>query len=116
MMARSTEAYATCRRLEIDGNSRLKCTIAACRFSEDSLYQDASIQALQSRGVRFVSCHTSVEEAARGFIKQDGLFVEPEEVAKDMVERALQGVIIVPSLAAALDIFQCEGHYSYMAA
>ena len=84
--------------------------------SEDSLYQDASIQALQSRGVRFVSCHTSVEEAARGFIKQNGLSVEPEEVAKDMVEHALPGVIIVPSLAAALAIFQCEGHYSYMAA
>jgi hypothetical protein len=84
--------------------------------SEDSLYQDVSIQALQSRGVRFVSCHTSTEEQARAFIQQNGLSVQPEEVAKDMVDHALPGVIIVPSLAAALAILQCEGHYSYMAA
>ena len=70
--------------------------------SDDSLYQDTSIQALQSRGVRFVSCHTSTEEEARAFIQQDGLSVQPEEVANDMVEHALPGVIIVPSLAAAL--------------
>jgi hypothetical protein len=84
--------------------------------SEDSLYQDTSIQALQSRGVRFVSCHTSTEEEARAFIQQDGLSVQPEEVANDMVEHALPRVIIVPSLAAALAILQCQGHYSYMAA
>jgi hypothetical protein len=83
--------------------------------SDDSLYQDTSIQALQSRGVRFVSCHTSTEEEARAFIQQDGLSVQPEEVANDMVEHALPGVIIVPSLAAALAILQCQGHYSYMA-
>jgi hypothetical protein len=84
--------------------------------NDDSLYQDTNIQALQSRGVRFVSCHTSTEEAARAFVKQGNLSVYPEEVAKDMVEHALPGVVIVPSLAAALAIFQCEGHYSYMAA
>ena len=84
--------------------------------NDDSLYQDTNIQALQSRGVRFVSCHTSTEEAARAFVKQDNLSVDSEEVAKDMVEHALPGVVIVPSLAAALAIFQCEGHYSYMAA
>lgn len=41
---------------------------------------------------------------------------QPEEVAKDMIEHALPGVIIVPSLAAALALLQGEGHYSYMAA
>ncbi len=84
--------------------------------NENSLYQDTSIQALQSRGVRFVSCHTSTEEEARAFIQLNGLSVAPEDVARDMVEHALPGVIIVPSLAAALAIFQCEGHFSYMAA
>lgn len=59
---------------------------------------------------------SSTEGAAQGCIKQDGLSVEPEEVAMDMVEHTLPGVIIVPSLAAALASFQCEGHYSYMAA
>jgi hypothetical protein len=84
--------------------------------NEDSLYQDTGIQALQSRGVQFVSCHTSTEEAARAFIQQNSLSAQPEEVARDMVEHVLPGVIIVPSLAAALAVFQCEGHYSYMAA
>jgi hypothetical protein len=34
--------------------------------SQQSSYQDISIQALQSRGVRFISCHTATEESARG--------------------------------------------------
>ena len=84
--------------------------------SEDSMFQDISIQTLQSRGVRFISCHTSTEEEARAFIQQNGLSAQPEEVAKDMVQHALPGIVIVPSLAAALAILQCEGHYSYMAA
>jgi intracellular sulfur oxidation DsrE/DsrF family protein len=84
--------------------------------NEDSMYQDASVQALQSRGVQFVSCHTSTEEAARALIQQNSLGAHPEEVAQDMVEHVLPGVIIVPSLAAALAVLQCEGHFSYMAA
>ncbi len=84
--------------------------------SQDSLYQDISIQALQSRGVRFISCHQSTEEEARAFIEQNHLTAQPEDVARDMVEHALPGVIVVPSLAAALALLQCEGHYSYMAA
>ena len=83
---------------------------------ENSLYQDISIQALQSRGVRFVSCHESTEEEARAFIHQNHLAEQPEEVAKDMIAHALPGVILVPSLAAALALFQCDGHFSYMAA
>jgi hypothetical protein len=84
--------------------------------SQDSLYQDISIQALQSRGVRFISCHESTEEEARAFIKRNSLSATPEEVARDMVAHALPGVIVVPSLAAALALLQCQGHYSYMAA
>jgi hypothetical protein len=84
--------------------------------SEGSLYQSISIQALESRGVRFLACHTSAEEAARALIKQNNLSAEPEEVVKDMQAHALPGVLIVPSLAGALAILQCEGHYSYMMA
>lgn len=84
--------------------------------SESSLYQSTSIQALQSRGVRFLACHTSAEEAARALIKENNLSAEPEDVVKDMQAHALPGVIIVPSLAGALAILQCEGHYSYMMA
>jgi len=84
--------------------------------SEDSLFQDASVQALQSRGVRFVSCHTATEEAARALIKQNNLTVDPEEVTRDLTAHALPGVILVPALTAALAILQSEGHYGYMSA
>jgi intracellular sulfur oxidation DsrE/DsrF family protein len=84
--------------------------------SPDSLYQDNSIQGLQARGVRFLSCHVSNEEAARALIKQNGLSAQPEEVTKDIQAHVLPGVLIVPALAAALAYLQCEGHYSYMAA
>jgi hypothetical protein len=83
--------------------------------SPDSSYQDATIQGLQARGVRFLSCHSSTEEAARALIKQNSLSAQPEEVVKDMQAHTLPGVLIVPSVAAALAVLQCEGHYSYMA-
>lgn len=84
--------------------------------SEESLYQDPSIQALQGRGVRFVSCHTATEEAARVLIQQNNLTADPEDVAKDLVSHALPSVILVPALSAALAILQADGHYAYMAA
>jgi hypothetical protein len=84
--------------------------------NEESVYQDASVQALQGRGVRFLSCHTATEEAARALIKQNHLSAGPEEVAKDLVAHALPGVIVVPALAAAMAFLQSEGQYGYMAA
>jgi len=83
--------------------------------SPESSFQDSSIQGLQTRGVRFLSCHSSNEEAARALIKQNNLTVAPEEIVKDMQAHALPGVLVVPSIAAALAFLQCEGHYSYMA-
>ena len=84
--------------------------------NEDSAFQDFSIQGLQARGVRFLSCHSSTEEAARSLIKQNGLTTLPEDIVKDIHAHALPGVIIVPALSAALALLQCEGHYGYMAA
>jgi hypothetical protein len=84
--------------------------------SEDSAYQDFSIQALQARGVRFLSCHSSTEEAARALIKQNSLTAQPEEIVKDIHAHALPGVIIVPALSAALAVLQSDGQYGYMAA
>jgi hypothetical protein len=82
--------------------------------NEGSLYQDVSMQALQSRGVRFLACHTSAEEAARALIKQNSLSAQPEEIVKDLQAHAIPGLIIAPSVAGALAVLQCEGHYSYM--
>jgi hypothetical protein len=84
--------------------------------NEDSAFQDFSIQGLQARGVRFLSCHSSTEETARSLIKQNSLTTPPEEIVKDIHAHALPGVIIVPALSAALALLQCEGHYGYMAA
>jgi hypothetical protein len=83
--------------------------------SPDSAYQDATVQGLQSRGVKFLSCHSSTEESARALIKMNNLTVDPEEVVKDMQAHVHPGVILVPALAAALALLQSDGHYSYMA-
>jgi hypothetical protein len=82
--------------------------------SEDSLYQDASMQALQGRSVRFLSCHSSTEEQVRGFAKEFALAQDREEIVKDMLAHTVPGVLVVASAAAALALLQCEGHYSYM--
>ncbi len=82
----------------------------------NSASQDASIQGLQARGVRFLSCHSSVEEAARGLIKKFGLSAKPEEIARDMQSHTLPGVLIVPSMVGAIAYLQCEGHYAYLKA
>lgn len=84
--------------------------------SPDSAYQDFSVQGLQARGVKFLSCHSSIEEAARGLIKQFNLTAPPEEVVKDIQAHVMPGVILVPALASALALLQGDGHYSYMSA
>jgi hypothetical protein len=84
--------------------------------SPDSLYQDFSVQGLQARGVKFLSCHSSIEEAARGLIAKFKLTEQPEEIVKDIQAHIMPGVILVPALASALALLQGEGHYSYMTA
>jgi hypothetical protein len=82
----------------------------------DSAYQDISVQGLQARGVRFLSCHSSIEEAARALIKVNNLSAQPEEIVKDIQSHILPGVLLVPALASALALLQCDGHYGYMSA
>jgi intracellular sulfur oxidation DsrE/DsrF family protein len=81
---------------------------------ENSLYQDTSVQALQSRGVKFLSCHTALEEQARMLVGRLKLSATPEDVVKDMMAHALPGVLIVPSMVASLALLQNRGHYAYM--
>jgi hypothetical protein len=82
----------------------------------DSAAQDFSVQGLQARGVKFLSCHSSIEEAARALIKMNNLTVQPEEVVKDIQAHIQPGVLLVPALASALALLQGDGHYSYMTA
>ena len=82
--------------------------------SYDSLYQDTSIQGLQARGVKFLSCHTAAEEQARMLIQHWKLNQEPEEIVKEMLEHAWPGVLVVASMVASVAILQIDGHYSYI--
>ena len=79
-----------------------------------SSYHDTSIQALQRRGVRFLSCHTATEAQARALIAHNKLTQKPEEVVQDLQSHTLPGVLIVPSMVAAIALLQSEGHFSYI--
>lgn len=82
--------------------------------SEDSIYQDTSIQALQRRGVKFLSCHTATEEQARAIIKHNNLGDPRETIVKDMLAHTIPDVLVVASMVAAIALLQTDGHYSYI--
>lgn len=81
---------------------------------ERSTYQDTSVQGLQARGVKFLSCHTGLEEIAHLLVKRWGLSQAREEVAKDMLAHVHEAVLVVPSMVASLVLLQSEGHYTYI--
>jgi intracellular sulfur oxidation DsrE/DsrF family protein len=81
---------------------------------ENSSYQDASIQTLQTRGVQFLCCHTATEEQSRALIKQFGLTQQPEEIVKDQLSHIHPGVLVVPAMVSAIALLQSEGHCSYV--
>ena len=81
---------------------------------ERSFYQDTGVQGLQARGVKFLSCHTGLEEAAHLIVRRWKLTQSREEVAKDMMAHASPGVLVVPSMVASLVLLQSEGHYTYI--
>ena len=80
----------------------------------DSLYQDTSMQALQARGVQFLSCHTALEEQVRVLIRRDKLPQSPEQMVREMLAHTLPGVLVVAAMGAAIALLQIEGHYSYI--
>ena len=55
-----------------------------------SVYQDTSIETLQHRGVKLLSCHTATEELVRTLIAQQNLTTQPELIVKDMLAHALR--------------------------
>ncbi|HJS97634.1 MAG TPA: hypothetical protein VJ756_00990 [Terriglobales bacterium] len=81
---------------------------------ENSIYQDTSLQGLQARGVKFLSCHTGLEEAAKVVIGRLRLAQPREEVVKDMLAHIHNGVLVVASMVASLVLLQSEGHYTYI--
>jgi hypothetical protein len=81
---------------------------------ESSALQDASMQGLQRRGVRFLGCHTALEEQVRQLIKHYNLNEDPETIVRDMLAHTVPNVLIVASMVSAIALLQSEGRYSYV--
>lgn len=81
---------------------------------ENSLYQDWSVQALQSRGVQFLSCHTALEEQARVLVGRNKLSESPEAIVRDMLAHTQPGILVVAAMTAALALLQTQGNYAYI--
>ncbi len=79
-----------------------------------SVYQDTSVQALQARGVQFLSCHTATEEQARALIEDKKLTQSPAEIVQEMLAHTQPGVLVVASMVAAIALLQSDGHYTYL--
>lgn len=81
---------------------------------DNSLLQDRSLQALQWRGIRFLSCHTALEEQARVLVSRNKLSQSPEAVVEDMLAHTQPGILVVAGMAGALALLQAQGQYTYI--
>ena len=73
--------------------------------------QDPSIPALMKRGVVFMACHNAIWGAA-GRVIAGGAKGAHEEVAADLTNHLLPGVILTPGALATLPVLQDAGfHY-----
>ena len=81
---------------------------------ENSAYQDTSIEGLKARGIKFLCCHTAMEEQVRALVKFLKLSEPPEALVKDMLGHTLPGVLVVASMVAAIALLQSEAHYTYI--
>jgi hypothetical protein len=80
----------------------------------NSIYQYTSMEALQERGVQFMSCHTALEEQVRALIRHSKLSQAPEEIVREMLAHTVPGTLVVASMVAAIAILQAEGRYTYI--
>jgi hypothetical protein len=84
---------------------------------ENGSYQDASIETLQRRGLMLLTCHTAVEEQARGLVKK-GLApsgMTADGVAADILQHLIPGAIVVPSMVATIAVLQATYRYTFAA-
>jgi intracellular sulfur oxidation DsrE/DsrF family protein len=81
-----------------------------------SPFQDASIEALQSRGVIFLACHTGIEELSRGLVKAGHApsGMSGSDVAADILMHLIPGAHVVPAMVAAIAVVQARFHYTYI--
>ena len=74
------------------------------------------MQALQGRGLVALACHTAIEEQSRGIVKK-GLApagMTAGDIADDMLTHLIPGAIVVPSMVAAVAVFQPTYRYTYI--
>jgi len=79
-----------------------------------SIDKDWTLQALQRRGVQFLSCHVATEGLAESAVKRLKLQVGQETVARDLLAHMLPGVISVPSMVSAIPVLELQGHFAYL--
>jgi intracellular sulfur oxidation DsrE/DsrF family protein len=78
-------------------------------------YQDASIAALQRRGVMFFACNTALVQQAHqiansGVAKNQSV----DDIARTLQHSLLHGVTLVPSGVAVVAFLQSRYHYAYL--
>jgi len=83
---------------------------------ENGMFQDTSIETLQNRGVVFLTCHTAVEEQARGLVKAGNApgGMSASDVADDILTHLIPGTHVVPGMVATVAVLQQRYHYSYI--
>ncbi len=82
--------------------------------SEQSIYQDHSMQGLAKRGVSFFLCHTATEEQSRKLKARLGLTEPPERIVKDLLLHTIPGSVVVPSMVATVAVLQLQHRFSYI--
>jgi hypothetical protein len=97
-------------------NEAARITASTDPSAQDSPLQDASMQGLERRGVRFLSCHTALEEQVPQLIKHYNLAEDTETIVRDMLAHTVPDVLVVASMESAIALLQCAGRYSYAAA
>lgn len=78
-----------------------------------SAMQDASIQALQGRGVQMLACHIAMEKYSGHIVKTLKLKQTEQEVFQDLTNHLNPGVIVVPSMVSAITMLQNKGQFAY---
>ena len=76
-----------------------------------SMYQDATLEALQRRGLMVFVCHTAIAEQARTIARNSG--GNPQDILVDILAHLMPGVVAVPSGVATVGLLQNRFHYAY---
>jgi intracellular sulfur oxidation DsrE/DsrF family protein len=80
------------------------------------MYQDASIEMLQQRGLIVLTCHTAVEEQARAIVSRGfaPASMSAAAVADDILTHLIPGAVVVPSMVATIAVLQATYRYTYL--